>query len=137
MYFLMPSNFDEKMPCIMRAIPWEFWDEVFSLKIWGQFIQQCICGGQVWYEGIVKATVFGVLEDLTFKISEGSDQNWSCPESVLLAVSVKLKVITPETVAFTIPWYLEVWQILNQLIYIVLRIPWTSTTQDLFTMTLI
>jgi hypothetical protein len=37
---------------------------------------------------IVKATVFGVLEDLTFKISEGSDQNWSCPESALLAVSV-------------------------------------------------
>ena len=27
------------------------------------------------YQGIVKATVFGVLEDLTFKISEGSDQN--------------------------------------------------------------
>ena len=26
--------------------------------------------------------------DLTFKISEGSDQNWSCPESALLAVSV-------------------------------------------------
>ena len=30
---------------------------------------------QVWYQGIVKATVSGVLEDLTFKISEGSDQN--------------------------------------------------------------
>ena len=25
-----------------RAIPWEFWDEVFSFKIWGHFIQQCI-----------------------------------------------------------------------------------------------
>ena len=32
------------------------------------------------YQGIVKATVFGVLEDLKFKISEGSDHNWSCPE---------------------------------------------------------
>ena len=28
------------------------------------------------------------LEDLKFKISEGSDQNWSCPDSALLAVSV-------------------------------------------------
>ena len=42
-YFLIPSNFDEKkFHCILRAIPWEFWDEVFSLKIWGHFIQQCI-----------------------------------------------------------------------------------------------
>ena len=28
---------------------------------------------QVWYQGIVKATVSGVFEDLKFKISEGSD----------------------------------------------------------------
>ena len=42
-YFLIPSNFDEKKyHCILRAIPWEFWDEVFSLKIWGHFIQQCM-----------------------------------------------------------------------------------------------
>ena len=27
------------------------------------------------YQGIVKATVLGVFKDLTFKISEGSDQN--------------------------------------------------------------
>ena len=27
------------------------------------------------YQGIVKATVSGVFEDLKFKISEGSDQN--------------------------------------------------------------
>ena len=26
----------------LRAIPWDFWDEVFSLTIWGHFIQQCI-----------------------------------------------------------------------------------------------
>ena len=28
------------------------------------------------YQGGVKPTVFGVFEDLKFKISEGSDQNW-------------------------------------------------------------
>ena len=49
----------------------------------------CVLGfHQVWCQGIVKATVFGVLDDLTFKISEGSDQNLSCPES---AVSAKLR----------------------------------------------
>ena len=50
-----------------------------------------VCQGfhQVWYQGIVKATVFGVLEDLNFEISEGSDQNLSCPGSALLAVSVQ------------------------------------------------
>ena len=31
--------------------------------------------GVVWYQGIGKATVSGVFEDLEFKISEGSDQN--------------------------------------------------------------
>ena len=30
---------------------------------------------QVWYQGIVKATVFYRLQDLQFKISEDSDQN--------------------------------------------------------------
>ena len=57
-------------------------------------------------QGILKATVSGVLEDLKFKISEGSDQNWSCPDSALLAVSASWN--TPETLAFNIPWYLEV-----------------------------
>ena len=33
-------------------------------------------------------TVSGVFENLKFKISEGSDQNRSCPDSALLAVSV-------------------------------------------------
>ena len=28
----------------------------------------------------MKATVSGVVEDLKFKISEGSDQNWGFPE---------------------------------------------------------
>ena len=40
------------------------------------------------YQGIVKATVSYRLQDLKFKISEGSDQNLSCPESAQLAVSV-------------------------------------------------
>ena len=31
---------------------------------------------QVWYQGGVKPTVLGVVEDLKFKISEGLDQNW-------------------------------------------------------------
>ena len=47
----------------------------------------------------MKATVFGVYEDLKFKISEGSDQN--CPDSALLAVSVSN---TPETVLVSISW---------------------------------
>ena len=40
------------------------------------------------YQGGVKSTVSGVFEDPKFKISEGSDQNWSCPGSALSAVSV-------------------------------------------------
>ena len=43
------------------------------------------------YQGRLKATVSGVFKDLKFKISEGSDQNLSCPDSVLLAVSVLLR----------------------------------------------
>ena len=43
------------------------------------------------------STGSGVLEDLTFKISEGSDQNRSCPESALLAVSAKLRQPTGQT----------------------------------------
>ena len=31
---------------------------------------------QVYYQGGEKATVSGVVEDLKFKICEGSDQNW-------------------------------------------------------------
>ena len=43
---------------------------------------------QVWYQGGVKARVSGVVENLKFKISEGSDQNWCFPDSAQLAVSV-------------------------------------------------
>ena len=98
------------------------------------------------YQGIVKATLSGVFEDLKFKISEGSDQNWSCPESALLAVSVRAESgqlqfwsksseslnlrssNTPESVAFTIPWCLK--KILNHLMYYSLT--WLPPTKDGF-----
>ena len=72
----------------------------------------------------MKATVSEVVEDLKFKVSEGSDQNWCFPDSAQLAVSAKLRQLTgqsqentnlgpnllklrssttPETVAFTPP----------------------------------
>ena len=66
----------------------------------------------------MKATVFGVFEDLKFKISEGSDQNRSFPESALLTVSDSEQLqfwsepseilnvrssSTAEPVAYTIP----------------------------------
>ena len=43
---------------------------------------------QVWYQGLVKATVSGVFEDIKFKISEGYDQNGCFPDCAQLAVSV-------------------------------------------------
>ena len=49
---------------------------------------------QVWYQGGVKATLSGVVEDLKFKISEGSDPNWCFPDSAQLAVSAKLRQLT-------------------------------------------
>jgi hypothetical protein len=36
-----------------------------------------------WREGY---RISGVFEDLKFKISEGSDQNWSCPGSALTVI---------------------------------------------------
>ena len=75
------------------------------------------------YQGIVKATVSYMLQHLKFKISEGLDQNWSCPETANRAESGQLQFWsepseilnlrssnTPETVVFNIPWYLEVWK---------------------------
>ena len=53
---------------------------------------------QTWrYQGIVKATVFWVVEDLKFKISESSDLNRCFPDSVQLAVSVKLRQLTGQS----------------------------------------
>ena len=43
---------------------------------------------QVRYQGVLKATVSEVVEDLKFKISESSDPNWCFPDSAQLAVSV-------------------------------------------------
>ena len=45
----------------------------------------------------MKATVSGVVEDLKFKISEGSDQNWYFPDSAQLAVSAKLRQLTGQS----------------------------------------
>ena len=45
----------------------------------------------------MKATVFGVVEDLKFKISEGSDQNWCFPDCAQLAVSAKLRQLTGQS----------------------------------------
>ena len=42
----------------------------------------------------MKATVSGVVEDLKFEISEGSDQNWCFPDGAQLAVSAKLRQLT-------------------------------------------
>ena len=39
----------------------------------------------------MKATISRVVEDLKFKISEGSDQNWCFPDPAQLAVSAKLR----------------------------------------------
>ena len=46
------------------------------------------------YQGGVKATVSRVVEDLKFKISEGSDPNWWFPDSAQLAVSPKVRQLT-------------------------------------------
>ena len=47
----------------------------------------------------MKATFFGVVEDLKFKISEDSDPNWSKPSEILNLRSSN----TQETVDFTPP----------------------------------
>ena len=72
----------------------------------------------------MKAIVSGIVEDLKFKISEGSDQNWCFPDCAQLAVSETANwaqsgkhlfwaepseiqnlrfSTTPETIAFTPP----------------------------------
>ena len=52
---------------------------------------------QVWCQGGVKVTVSGVVEDLKFEISEGSDPNWCFPDSAQLAVSVQLRQLTGQS----------------------------------------
>ena len=61
----MPSNFviDGKNKTM-------FSNQIFLCIYVGQGFHQ------VWYQGGVKATVSGVVEDLKFKISEGADPNW-------------------------------------------------------------
>ena len=45
----------------------------------------------------MKATVSGVVENLKFKISEGSDPNWCFPDSAQLVVSAKLRQLTGQS----------------------------------------
>ena len=45
----------------------------------------------------MKATVSGVVEDLKYKISEGSDQNWFFLDSAQLAVSAKLRQLAGQS----------------------------------------
>ena len=45
----------------------------------------------------MKATVSGVVEDLKFKISEGSDQNLCFPDLAQLAVSAKLRQLSGQS----------------------------------------
>ena len=45
----------------------------------------------------MKASVSGVVEDLKFKISEGSDPNWCFPDSAQLVVSVFLRQLTGQS----------------------------------------
>ena len=45
----------------------------------------------------MKATVFGVVENLKFKISEGLDQNWRFPDCAQLAVLAKLRQLTGQS----------------------------------------
>ena len=45
----------------------------------------------------MKAAVSGVVEDLKFKISEGSDPNWCFPDSAQLAVSAKMRQLTGQS----------------------------------------
>ena len=40
------------------------------------------------YQSGMKSTVSWVFENLKFKISEGYNQNWCCPDCAQLAVSV-------------------------------------------------
>ena len=47
--------------------------EIFGLKF---HVSNVRTFHQVWYQGGVKSTVFGVFGDLKSKISEGSDQSW-------------------------------------------------------------
>ena len=62
----------------------------------------------------MKATVSGVVEELRQPTGQsGQLQFWSKPSEILNFRSSN----TPEPIAFTIPWYLEAWKILNHLMY--------------------
>ena len=65
------------------------WDRHCQILNLGIYIRGCLISLDFKVSRyILTNTVSGVFEDLKFKISEGLDQNWSCPDSALLAVSV-------------------------------------------------
>ena len=45
----------------------------------------------------MKATVFGVVEDLKFKISESYNQNWCFPDCAQVAGSAKMRQLTGQS----------------------------------------
>ena len=78
-----PDIHSKSAGCIEKGVFFRYFILDYVCKIQGFH--------QVWYQGGVKATVSGVVEDLKFKISEGSDQNWCFPDGAQLAVSAKLR----------------------------------------------
>ena len=54
---------------------------------------------KVWYQGILKATVFGVLAETANRAESGQLQFWSERSEILNLRSSN----TPKTVAFNIP----------------------------------
>ena len=74
---------------------------LFIKNVWVKYVV-CMLGVSPslvsrWRE----AYIFGVFENLKFKISEGSDQNWWFPASAQLAVSAKLRQLTGQTKEIT------------------------------------
>ena len=50
-HFLKALPSADNLHCILREITVYFSDEVFSLKIWGHFIQQCV----LWRQNLIRA----------------------------------------------------------------------------------
>ena len=68
---LMLKNWEFGYDFFFSNIQSKIW--VFFCKYLSTYVHQGV--SKVWYQGILKATVSGVFEDLKFKISEGSEQN--------------------------------------------------------------
>ena len=86
---------NEANTLLIMKIQLEFF-RTFSVKVYIVADSRFSLASQQYQDG-VKSTVFRVFEDLKFKISEGSDQNWCFPGSAQLAVSVQLRQPTGQT----------------------------------------